>query len=127
MDRKPEMGERCKKWEREKHAGRSRKETSERKLDEKFMFLCLAGFQSFKSGVHEFMIRVTATRGDAWCSPFHCKWKRNMRTQKILTACVRENDRVTPEFVCMHMRWRLVQVPQDKRDLSKAVLWNAWS
>lgn len=27
MDRKPEMGERCKKWEREKHAGRSRKET----------------------------------------------------------------------------------------------------
>ncbi len=33
------------------------------KLDEKFMFLCLAGFQSFKSAEHEFMIRVTVTRG----------------------------------------------------------------
>lgn len=103
------------------------KRQSRAKLDEKFMFLCLAGFQSFKSGEHEFMIRVTVTRGDTWCSPFHCKRKRNMRILKILTACVRENDRVMPECVCMHMSWRLVHVPQDKRGLSKAVLWKAWS
>lgn len=79
--------------------GGAGKRRSRAKLDEKFMFLCLAEFQSFKSAEHEFMIRVTVTRGDTWCSPFHCERKRNMRTLKILTACVRENDRVMPECV----------------------------